>query len=64
MVKHTQIICRQQLTNYLSVFGHFMELVFKGLIFPAGIRGVFTTLSNIQYGDFAKILLLLEKVPS
>ena len=64
MVKHTQIICRQQLANCLSVFGHFMELAFKGLIFPAGIRGVFTTLSNIQDGDFAKILLLLEKVPS
>ena len=31
MVKHTQAIRRQQPTNCLSVFGHFMELVLKGL---------------------------------
>ena len=33
MVKHTQIIRRQQLlpTNYLSVFDHFVGLVLNGL---------------------------------
>ena len=31
IVKHTQTICRQQLTNCLSVFGHFAGLPLKGL---------------------------------
>ena len=31
MVKHTQTICRQQSTNCLSVFDHFVKLVLKGL---------------------------------
>ena len=31
MVKHTQTIRRQQLTNGLSVFDHFVGLVPKGL---------------------------------
>ena len=31
MVKHTQIIRRQQSTNCLSVFDHFLGLVLKGL---------------------------------
>ena len=31
MVKHTQTIRRQQPTNYLSVFDHFVGLVLKGL---------------------------------
>ena len=31
MVKHTQTIHRQQLTNYLSVFNHFVGLKLKGL---------------------------------
>ena len=33
MVKHTQTICRQQPTNCLSVFDHFVGLPLKGLIF-------------------------------
>ena len=32
MVKHTQTIRKQQPTNYLSVFDHFMGLALKGLI--------------------------------
>ena len=32
MVKHTQTICRQQPTNYLSLFEHFVGLVLKELI--------------------------------
>ena len=32
MVKHTQTIRRQQPTNCLSVFGHFVGLALKGLI--------------------------------
>ena len=32
MVKHTQTIRRQQPTNCLSVFDHFVELALKGLI--------------------------------
>ena len=31
MVQRTQTICRQELTNCLGVFDHFMGLVFKGL---------------------------------
>ena len=31
MVKHTQIIRRQQPTNYLSVFDHFVGIALKGL---------------------------------
>ena len=31
MVKHTQAIGRQQPTNCLSVFDHFVELSLKGL---------------------------------
>ena len=31
MVKHTQTIRQQQLTNCLSVFDHFVKLVLKGL---------------------------------
>ena len=31
MVKHTQNICRQQPTNCLSVFDHFVGLALKGL---------------------------------
>ena len=31
MVKHTQTIRRQQPTNCLSVFDHFVGLAFKGL---------------------------------
>ena len=31
MVKHSQTIRRQKLTNYLSVFDHFVGLMRKGL---------------------------------
>ena len=31
MMKHIQTIRRQELTNYLSEFDHFVELVLKGL---------------------------------
>ena len=31
MVKRTQTIRRQQTTNYLSVFDHFVGLTLKGL---------------------------------
>ena len=31
MVKHTQTIRRQQPTNFLSVFDHFVGLALKGL---------------------------------
>ena len=31
MVKNTQTTNRQELTNCLSVFGHFLGLAFKGL---------------------------------
>ena len=33
MVKHTQTIRRQQPTNCLSVFDHFVGLPLKGLVF-------------------------------
>ena len=41
LVKHTQTIRRQKSTNCLSVFDHFMGLVFKGLK-----RGTFSRLST------------------
>ena len=31
LVKHTKTICRQQPTNCLNVFDHFVELALKGL---------------------------------
>ena len=31
MFKHTQTICRQQLTNYSSMFDHFAGLALRGL---------------------------------
>ena len=31
MVKHTQTTCWQKLTNYFSVFDHFVGLALKGL---------------------------------
>ena len=31
MIKHTQAICQQQQTTYLSVFGQFELLALKGL---------------------------------
>ena len=33
MVKQTQTIRQQKPTNYLSVFGHFVGLVLKGISF-------------------------------
>ena len=32
MVKHTQTSCRQQPTNRLTVFDHFVELALEGLV--------------------------------
>ena len=43
MIKHTQTICRQQLTNFLSVFDHFVGLALKGL------RRDVSPLAEIQY---------------
>ena len=43
MIKHTQTIWRQQSTNCLSVFDHFVGLALKGLT----SRGVFMALPNI-----------------
>ena len=31
MANHTQTICRQEPTNFLSVFDHFVGLALKGL---------------------------------
>ena len=45
MVKHTETIRRLLLTNCLSVFGHFVGLVLKGLK-----RDVVMVLSN-NYGE-------------
>ena len=38
MVKHTETIRRQQLSNYLIVFIHFVVLVLKGLSLVIFIR--------------------------
>ena len=32
MVRHTQTICRRQMTNCFSVFDHFVGLAFKELL--------------------------------
>ena len=37
MVKHTQTICRQQPTNCLNVFDHFVKWALKGFI-PLHLR--------------------------
>ena len=42
MTKHTQTIRRQQPTNYLSVFGHFVGLAIEGLMVNLGL--LFSTL--------------------
>ena len=43
MVKHTQAICRQQSTNCLSVFDHFVELALKGLKLFGSIKQIFSS---------------------
>ena len=43
MVKHTQTIRRQETTNYLSVFDHFMGLAIKGLTSSSPSYTVFLT---------------------
>ena len=40
IVKHTQTILRQQPTNFLSVFDHFVWLVLKGLIVVVMLIGI------------------------
>ena len=42
MTKHTQTIRRQQPTNYLSGFGHFVGLAIEGLMVNLGL--LFSTL--------------------
>ena len=51
MVKHTQTICRQKMTNSLRVFDHFVGLALKGL---SCIR---KHSSNLIYYRFEKLLL-------
>ena len=45
MVKHTQTIPRQQPTNCLSVFDHFVKLALKGLI----TRGHFLATRTLKH---------------
>ena len=60
MVKHTETIRRQQTTNCLSVFDHFVWLAFKGLIIvmpimernDISVEAYFKTRSSIYDGDF------------
>ena len=44
MVKHTQIIRRQQPTDGLNVFDHFVGLAFKGLIVLTDVSWVYALL--------------------
>ena len=58
MVKDAQKICRQQLTNCLSVFEQFVGFELKGLIKNTNLRNMDSrTLPNIYDGDtlFVKI---------
>ena len=48
MAKHTQTICRQQPTNCLRVFDHFVKLALKGLI------------SEVNFGDDALFVAQLR----
>ena len=50
MAKHTQTIRRQFANEYWSVFGHFVNLAFKGLIYP-------------HTGPVEELNLLTEKNP-
>ena len=45
MVKHTQTICRQKLTNCLRVFDHFVGLALKRL------RSVMKTVSKLRWNS-------------
>ena len=65
MVKHTQTICRQKLTNCLSVFDHFVGLVFEGLLLVNPVRssktyiGVMSSYKNyVGLWDFILVLCL------
>ena len=49
MVKHTQTIRRQQPTNCLTVFDHFVKLALKGLIIYLFISlRITTTLKTVK----------------
>ena len=55
MVKHTQTICPQQLTNCFSVFDHFVGLALKGLLFIDLItESKFSVILHIIY-SFRKV---------
>ena len=52
MVKHIQTICRQEPTNLLSVFDHFVGLALKGLIELIIVIVIFGEVVNHDGDDF------------
>ena len=59
MVKHTQRICRQQSTNCLSVFEHFVGLALKGLILTFSFLTFESLLLHIVWYLFVWICIWL-----
>ena len=60
MVKHTQAIRRQQLTNCLSVFKHLMGFVFKWLLRWV-VKAALNTISlSITEGKFQGRLICMS----
>ena len=57
MIKHTQAICQQQQTTYLSVFGQFELLALKGL------QEIFTPLPSCTNIYFFFCFTLFYKQP-
>ena len=49
MVEHTQIIRRQQPTNCLSVFDHFMGLALKDLIHFSSVLYFYSSYKRFQW---------------
>ena len=64
MVKHTQTVRRQQATNCLSVFDHFVKLALKGLkyllTFPSPVNSLHTY--NFNARTYAKLFVFSEVV--
>ena len=61
MVKHTQKIRRQQPTNCLSVFGHFVGLARKGLMLALRERLVISLLILSKFKKIPKKVFTVDQ---
>ena len=60
MVKYTQTVRREQPTNCLSVFDHFVKLAFKGLMGPQYYFYFMFTQRFMHIQMFARLCLTLK----